>query len=199
MKKKRTCYPKYLVLLMITSAMLLQSACMSTAIVAGTATAIGTVLYDQRDLNTIHDDYRIKKQFTLAIKQDPLFKGSHVLAKAINHQLLIFGQTPEAAQRERAEIYAHQIPRVEKIYNQLTLEKPLSAWQISHDIWLTTKVKSALFARPSLRSLQISVASNHATVYLLGILPRSQANLATKVASQVKGVKRVVRLLLPVV
>jgi osmotically-inducible protein OsmY len=186
------------ILLYLTVMILTQPGCVSTAIVAGTATAFGTMLYDQRDLSTIHDDYAIKKQFLSNINKDPLFTTSDVQAKTINHQLLIYGQTPEYAQKERAETYAHEILKVQKVYNQLEIRKPLSSWEKSQDAWLTTKVKSAFVTSQKLRSLQISVASNHATVYLLGIIPHSQANLATNIASKVKGVKRVVRLLLPV-
>ena len=108
-------------------------------------------------------------------------------------------QSMRITQKKRAEAYAHEVRMVEKVYNQIALEPPLSAWEISQDIWIPTKVKSALLTQARLRSLQISVATSHGTVFLLGMLPRSQATLATKVASNIHGVKRVVRLLLPVV
>lgn len=183
-------------LLMLTG--LLQG-CMSAAIVAGSATAVGTILYDARDLSTIQQDRAISAALQSAISDDISLSSSHVRTQAINHHVLIFGQVPSFIEKTKIQNLAQDIPHVRKIYNQLTIDKPASHWQNAKDTWLTAKVKAALLNTPSLRSLQISVSSSLSTVYLIGILPKSQAQKAASITANIKGVKRVVRLLLPMV
>ncbi|MGA9851906.1 MAG: BON domain-containing protein [Gammaproteobacteria bacterium] len=64
--------------------------------------------------------------------------------------------------------------------------------QAISDSVITTKVKSAIFAEPSLRVLQIDVSTVNDVVTLRGSVDTSQdSDLAVRVASGIDGVKRV--------
>ena len=170
-----------------------------SAIIAGSATAFTAMLYDNRSMSTIKTDYQLTQQLKRSIAEAPDLASSHIQAKSIDHNLLIFGQVPSYIERKHVQSMAENLPHVKKIYNQLTIDTPASSWEQTKDTWMTAKIKSALLKTPELRSMQISVSTSKGTAYLMGMLPRKQAEMAAKVASDVSGVKRVVRLLLPVV
>jgi osmotically-inducible protein OsmY len=63
----------------------------------------------------------------------------------------------------------------------------------SNDSWLTTKVKTKLVAHGAIDSSRINVTTENSVVYLLGIVPREQAEFAVEVTQTVDGVTKIVK------
>ena len=63
----------------------------------------------------------------------------------------------------------------------------------NNDTWITTRVKSKLLGKKETDGLRIKVITENATVYLMGIIKKDQADFAADVASRIDGVKRVVK------
>ena len=80
-----------------------------------------------------------------------------------------------------------------RVYNEITIRKPISLWQRSQDAWITTKVKTEMLAKKDLHSTQIKVVTENSVVYLMGMLTPQQAELATDVARRIDGVREVVK------
>jgi hypothetical protein len=65
--------------------------------------------------------------------------------------------------------------------------------ETSHDVWITTKVKSNLLTKKELQGVKINVYTEIGQVYLLGTVTREQADIAVQVTRNISGVKQVIK------
>jgi osmotically-inducible protein OsmY len=63
----------------------------------------------------------------------------------------------------------------------------------ANDSWLTTKVKTRMLADAEVAARKIKVITENGTVYLMGLLPREEADQAVEVVRSVYGVQRIVK------
>jgi osmotically-inducible protein OsmY len=168
------------------------SGCIPAALVIG-ATAGGAVIYDKRSMKTIAQDQEAGERAGRLINQSPELKGSHIAIATFDHVLLLVGQTPTEAQRDTAYQLVSNINNVSRVYNEITVQKPTSSWQRSHDAWITTKIKTEMLTSQGLHSTEIKVVTENGVVYLMGVLSDYQANLAVNIARRADGVQKVVK------
>lgn len=169
------------------------SSCVPAALVIG-ATVGGAVVYDKRSMKTIVEDRDSAQAASNLINSSPdLQKGTHISVATFNHILLLVGQTTTDEQRTTAYQLASQVKYVSRVYNEITIQKPITVWQRSKDAWITTKVKTEMMAMQGLHSTQIKVVTENGVVYMMGMLTPQQAELATNVARRVDGVREVVK------
>ncbi len=170
------------------------SACIPLMFVAG-ATVGGAVVYDKRSVKVMTQDHNAALKAINAINKDPAFKDkSHISVSVFNQIALLIGQANTPELRDKAYEIVSKISHIKRIYNEITIGKPASFKQRSHDTWITTKVKSAMLVQKGLRSSQIKVVTEAKVVYLLGNVSRSQAALAADTASKISGVAKVVKI-----
>lgn len=171
----------------------LMSGCAPVLVAAGTS-AGGVVIYDERSLDTIYHDTEITQQAQYNLKSDPDLKGlTHINVASFNGTILMVGQVARPELRPKAYQLIRDIPGVKHIHNELTVEGLTSATTRSSDVWITTKVKSAMLAEKGLHSAQIKVLTENGIVYLMGLVTQKHADIATNVARSVMGVRKVVR------
>lgn len=169
------------------------SGCVPAALVIG-ATVGGAVVYDKRDIKTIVQDRDSAQAAANLISASPDLKtGTHISVATFDHIMLLVGQTETDAQRTTAYQIASQIKYISRVYNEITVQKPISMWQRSKDSWITTKIKTEMLTKPGLHSTQIKVVTENSVVYLMGMLTPKQTELATDVARRVDGVREVVK------
>ncbi|KTC94628.1 BON domain-containing protein [Legionella erythra] len=161
------------------------------AVVAGAAA--GMVVYDKRSVVTLESDARIFHLVHTAIVTDPRFRGSRILVSSFNRVVLLVGQTPTASLRVVAEKIAQKTPNVRRVYDEVTIEEPLSVTQRTKDTWITGQVRSKMLTKKGLESGSIRVVTENSVVYLMGIVTQEQGNLAVEVARQINGVGKVVK------
>ncbi|QRN04987.1 BON domain-containing protein [Legionella sp. MW5194] len=176
------------VLFLIVSALL--TGCVA-AVVAGAAA--GMVVYDKRSVVTLESDARIFHLVHTAIVTDPKFRDSRILVSSFNRVVLLVGQTPTASLRVMAEKIAQKTPNVRRVYDEVTIEHPLSMTQRTKDTWITGQVRSKMLTKKGLESGSIRVVTENSVVYLMGIVTQEQGNLAVDVARQINGVAKVVK------
>jgi osmotically-inducible protein OsmY len=63
----------------------------------------------------------------------------------------------------------------------------------SNDAWISTKVKSRLSLDDKLDASKIKVVTENGVVYLMGLVSKSESDVATKIVSETSGVQKVVR------
>jgi osmotically-inducible protein OsmY len=63
-----------------------------------------------------------------------------------------------------------------------------------HDSWITGQVKARMLDTENLKATRIKVVTENSVVYLMGLVSRAQADLATDAARHVSSVQRVVRM-----
>jgi osmotically-inducible protein OsmY len=169
------------------------SSCIPAALVVG-ATAGGAVIYDKRSMSTIVQDRDSEQGATNVLSAAPeLQKGTHISVATFHHILLLVGQTSTEEQRDIANRLVTNIKYVSRVYNQITVRKPISLAQRSSDAWITTKIKTEMLAKPGLQSTEIKVVTEDGVVYLMGILTPKQVEMAVDLTRRVDGVREVVK------
>ncbi|HLD84896.1 MAG TPA: BON domain-containing protein [Coxiellaceae bacterium] len=169
------------------------SSCIPAALIVG-ATVGGAVVYDRRSMETIVEDRDAAQIASNLISAAPELKhGAHIVIATFDHVLLLVGQTRTEAQRDKAYELVSHVKYISRVYNEITIENPTSVWQRGNDAWITTKVKTEMMAKSGLHSTQIKVVTENSVVYLMGVLSRTQADMATHIARRVDGVTKVVK------
>ena len=163
----------------------------AAAVVVGAAGSMG--VYDRRSISTIERDARIFYVVHKAIVTDRRFYDSRILVSSFNHVVLLVGQTPVASLRVVAEKIARSGPNVRRVYNEITVDAPLSFTQRSKDTLITTQARSNMLTEKDLESGSIRIITENGVVYLMGIVTQEQANIAVNVARHVPGVTKVVK------
>ena len=124
---------------------------------------------------------------------DPGFDSSHLIAVSYNGVLLLTGQVETAELKRKAEDIAASFEKVRKVHNELQVGGPISMVARANDSWLTTKVKTKMLADAEVAARKIKVVTENGTVYLMGMLPRPEADAAVEAARSVYGVQKIVK------
>ncbi|MEE1921288.1 BON domain-containing protein [Pseudomonas sp. 148P] len=149
-----------------------------------------------RTLGSKIDDSLIETKVAVNVaKASPdLDQGSHIVVSSFNGVVLLAGQTPRADLKALAEQTASQVQKVKKVHNELQVLQPSSLLARNNDAWLTTKIKTQMFADNSIPGSRIKVVTENGIVYLLGLMTQAEANRATNLVQGVGGVQKIVKL-----
>lgn len=171
--------------------------CAGMAEMAGTASAVGgVVINDRRTPGRYIDDEVIELNVLAAVLNDKTVASqTHVNATSYNGLVLLTGEAPGESLRKRLVDITRELPSVRAVQNEIALQVPSTLAARARDTLITGRVKVALFADSSIRSVQVKVVTERGTVYLMGILRQDEADRATEVARRVAGVKRVVKVM----
>lgn len=173
--------------------------CVPTVFLAGATSCAAldlgrAVIYDQRAYRTINQGYNTRSIIQYCLNNDPLLKGrSHIAVSVFNNAMLLVGQAEKPEIRDRAYQIVKKLTHVQRIYNEITIGSLLSLLQRAADAWITTKVRTAMLDIAGLHFSNIKVITENKVVYLMGIVSPRQGAIVTDIASQVSGVKKVVR------
>jgi osmotically-inducible protein OsmY len=178
----------------ILSLTLMLQGCFFVAGAAAGAAAIA-VVYDHRTLSKTVEDTKISNKIANKMKSIPaLSQDSHIEVTVFNYIVLLTGETPNEASKERAGQLAENTADVKKVYNQITIQGPTSSLTRTSDSWITTKIKSQMLATDDLKSSSIKVVTENGVVYLMGIVNRAQADIAVDIARNISGVQKVMKI-----
>ncbi|MDH4561618.1 BON domain-containing protein [Pseudomonas sp. BN411] len=120
--------------------------------------------------------------------------NSHIVVSSYNGVVLLAGQTPRADLKELAGQAAQSAQGVRRVHNELQVLPPSSTLARMNDSTITTKITTQLLADGKAPSSQIKVITENGIVYLLGLVTRQEAQLATSIVQSVSGVQKIVRL-----
>ena len=116
------------------------------------------------------------------------------LVVSCNGYVLIAGEVPNQGLKDEASAVVREIEGVRRIYNELVIGPKSTSGTEANDVWLTTKIKTALLTDSEVPSLRVKVVTENSVVYLMGLLSTEEANRTAAAAADVDGVTRVVRL-----
>lgn len=186
-------HTKLLQLLILLCLMPYISGCALVA-VGGAATA-ATVAVDRRTPGTQLEDQTIEVKAGQALKSNPeLNEQAHWNVISYNTVVLLTGETPTDAMRQKALELVKSVDKVTHVYNEITIAAPSSMVARTSDSYITTKVKTQMFANKELTGIEIKVVTEKGVVYLMGIVSRAESEVATDIARQTGGVQKVVKL-----
>jgi osmotically-inducible protein OsmY len=181
-------------LLWLLPALLLQGGCAAPLLIGGAAATGMVVAKDRRTAGTIVDDERIELAVLSEVaKEQELSEGNHLNVTSYNGIVLLTGEVGDEALGKRIVAIATRVPKVREVRNALRFAPPSTASERSHDTVITTRVKSRLVADESVDGTAIKVVSENATVYLMGLVNRNEADNAVAVTRSTEGVQRIVK------
>ncbi len=170
------------------------SACLPAAFVAGAA-ASGAVVTDGRDMKTQLEDKTMAHRVRTALHLNKhLDQETSISVSTFNRVVLLTGTAPTQELKELASKITYSVKKVKRVHNEVVIGDNSTIKDAAHDAWLTTKIKSSLLAERGLNSAQIKVVTDNNTAYLMGLVSREQADLATNVTRHVPGIVKVVKL-----
>lgn len=161
------------------------------AVVAGGA----SVAADNRTVGKQIDDQRIELvAHNELTKLKDLHEHTNIQVVSVNGSVLVVGQSPNTRLRDLAMKTLSNINGVLKVHNQIRMGNIISTTTKSNDLWLTSKVKAALLAHDKVNVTDVKVVTENGEVFLMGLLPEDQANIAVDIARNVSGVSRVYKM-----
>ncbi|CCQ10363.1 21 kDa hemolysin precursor [Pseudoalteromonas luteoviolacea B = ATCC 29581] len=165
----------------------------AAAVVAGTAGAV-TAATDRRTIGSQIDDNNIEIKSVFAIKAiSERAKEANISVVSLNGIVVIVGQVPSESLRQQAEAALKDIEGIRQIHNQLRVGTNIGMTTKTHDVWLTSKVKSQFLTAENVSFNNIKVVTENGEVFLLGLVTSAEADLAVDIARNVNGVVRVVK------
>lgn len=189
MTKLRTLF---LILLLAQTGVLLQG-CAPAVVVGAAATGVA-IHHSRRDSTTMLSDQSIEMTINREIRsRDEWRDNSNIAVTAYNGQVLLTGQTPTPELREELLRLASNAQDVRKVFNGIAVRKPTAYSVRNHDTWLTSKVKARMLGRTDVDASRVLVHTQNSWVYLMGLVTPAEAEVATRIASEVKGVTKVVK------
>jgi osmotically-inducible protein OsmY len=158
-----------------------------TAITAGASIAT-----DRRSMSQQVDDQRIEfLGHNELAKHKELSDNTNLHIISVNGTVLIVGQAPNTYLRDTAVKKVSALKGVIKVHNQIRISSNTAITTQTNDIWLTSKIKSALFASDEINAKDIKVVTENAEVFLLGLVSLKEANSAINIARNISGVSKV--------
>ncbi|KVE34824.1 BON domain-containing protein [Burkholderia sp. BDU5] len=161
--------------------------------VAGAAAGGGAlVATDRRTLGAQTEDREIQVK-ALTQLNNGLPDGSHTNVTVFNRRVLLTGEVPNDASKQRAEEIVRGINNVSAIVNELVVGPASSLSDRANDSYLEGRVKTAMIAEKGISANNYKVVCERGNVYLMGLVTTDEGNRGADVASRVPGVEKVVK------
>lgn len=165
------------------------------ALVIGGAATTAAVVHDRRTAGSIVDDQGIEFKALAALRSDEdLYRQAHINVTSYNSIVLLTGEAPTEALRNRALELVRPIDRVRSVHNEIRIAAPSSLTSRASDTLLTGKVKASLVGAENIDATRVKVVTEAGVVYLMGLVTRTEADAASDIASRVSGVQRVIKI-----
>ena len=167
--------------------------CVAALVVGGVGASV-YVAGDPRSIGRQIDD----KSFVIKAKglireNDELWINSNVEVISYNNVILLVGQVKSSDIKKLATDIVEKAGEYKDFHNQIRLGSPISLSAKSQDKVLNSKLRAKLIARADIDANKLKIIVENKEVFLLGLVDKKQAQIATKIASDLDGVRRVVR------
>ncbi|WP_286234539.1 BON domain-containing protein [Thalassotalea sediminis] len=179
-------------LLLLATVSMLQG-CVAAAVVGVVGGA--SVVTDNRSIGNQIDDQKIEiaahaKLANVAGISD----NTHLQVVSVNGKVLVVGQAPNTYLKDLAIKTINQVNGVDYIHDQIRISNVTSLATRSNDVWLTSKVKTALFKKDDFDANNVKVVTENGEVFLMGLVSNKLASSAVEIARHVGGVNRVFKM-----
>ena len=191
----KTLIKKTLSPFLLGAVLLLLQGCITTAVVT-TAAVAGKVATDPRSAGTQVDDEILEEKVAQNLNNDAQLKTeTRINIVVYNGKVLLIGQAPNYTAAETAKNIAAGVEGVKEVVNEIRTGEVIRASQIAIESWITTTIKSKLLLNGEVKTTEVKVITENGEVFLIGKLSHTQADAATEVARNVRGVSKVVKVI----
>ena len=150
--------------------------------------------YGKRSFGVYWDDQTTESRAKKVMRQaHPELEDAHLSVTSFNGTVLLTGQVPSEEARQAAGKAVEELRHVKSVHNELDIAGPTSMVARSNDVYLSTKVKTALITDDSIEGSRVKVVTEDGVVYLMGLLTRNEAETVVDRARQVFGVQKIVK------
>ncbi|MEP7208091.1 MAG: BON domain-containing protein [Casimicrobiaceae bacterium] len=150
------------------------------------------VAADRRSAGAQIDDETIELKIANAVRANH-GTNVHLNVTSYSGTVLLTGEVPDERARESVANIARGTDRVKSVQNELVVAQTTSLGDRSNDTLITSKVKARFVEANEFAPYQVKVVTERGVVYLMGIVNRTEADAAARLAAQTSGVRRVVR------
>lgn len=167
----------------------LQGCVAATIAVVATSANMAT---DRRSIGNQIDDQNIElAAYEKIAETDEISDHVNIQITSVNGSILLVGQAPSNHLRDAVLKLMNEVTGVVQIHNQIRIGYVTSMTTRTKDVWLTSKVKTALFSSDKVSTKDIKVVTENGEVFLMGLVSQAEADEAVNVARNIGGVKRV--------
>lgn len=164
----------------------------ATAVVAGAAATGSAVALDRRTAGVFVGDQEIELRAQSRLSEAFPKNSANISTTSYNRQVLLTGQVLDESTRSRAGEIVKAIPDVRAVYNELSVSGATSLTSDANDTAITSKVKARMLRDERVPGTKIKIVTEVAIVYLMGLVSKDEAMLATEIARTTSGVTKVV-------
>jgi osmotically-inducible protein OsmY len=150
------------------------------------------VATDRRTLGAQTEDREIQVKATSRINEN-LADQAHVNVTVFNRRVLLTGEVPDDASKQKAEAAVRTINNVNSIVNELVVQGASSISSRANDSYLEGRVKTSMVGEKDLSANYYKVVCERGIVYLMGLVTVDEGNRGADVAARVPGVSQVVK------
>jgi osmotically-inducible protein OsmY len=170
------------------------SGCAPAVIGGGAATAsVATSATEERGIGGFWDDTKIKTQILWHYNREADILTSQVDVVVRQGRVLLTGTVDKPRLKVEAVRLAWKVPGVREVMDEISLENQETMGSYTHDIWITTKVKSALFFDKEIHSANYNIQTINGVVYIMGVAPDAkELKQVLHICRRINGVKEVV-------
>jgi osmotically-inducible protein OsmY len=162
-------------------------------VIAGGVTA-GVMANDRRTSGAFIDDEIIEWKIVDVLHEDEQIREqAHLNATSFNGIVLLTGEVPDEAMRPRIGELIRGVDGVRQLHDETSIAAPSSTMSRTGDVWIATKVKTALMGDDTAMGARTKVVTEKGVVYLMGIVSPQEAEKLTDIARRVGGVQKVVK------
>lgn len=162
-----------------------------TAVVGGAAagTAMAT---DSRTSGIYIEDQNIEIKASQQVRKS-LGEEAHINVTSYNLNVLLTGEVPSDAAKAEAERITKSVESVKNITNEIVVGPKTSISDRANDTYITSKVKAKFLAEKNFSANDVKIVTEASVVYLMGIVKKREADIATEIARTTEGVAKVVK------
>jgi len=165
-------------------------------VVAGVATG-ASMVHDRRPASVVLADDTIEIQAMNLLHEHPeIAAESNISINSYNLVTLLTGQARTREISERFAGLVANLPKVQKVINEVSIGPNLSLTETSKDLYLASSCKLALtnIGISGFDPLRVHVVVSAGKVYLLGLVTKEEAAAVVEKVRYVSGVVQVVKL-----
>lgn len=160
------------------------------------ATTPGTIEenYGERSAGARVEDNNIEQKINHNLRRtDARLGDARVNVDSYNGIVLLTGQVPSEELKQKASDIAGAVRNVRDVHNELAVAANLPASQRLSDTWINTRIRTSLGTDPTIDTNGLRFVTENATVYIMGIVTRAEADRIVNAIADLGGIQRIVK------
>jgi osmotically-inducible protein OsmY len=154
-----------------------------------------SVIYDRHNMYIKLNDYHLFAEINNALAVNKIFHNKDcVIDMAVfNGDILLAGHVPSTDLLDELRHRLSNVKGYRRLYNEITVKQIAS--NAIQDSWITTKIRSQIFADSSIDPNAFKIITSDRIVYLMGEVKPDEAEKVVTISRNTNGVERVVKIL----